>query len=72
MLVDLANLYMYVIISRETTKNTLWSDIIKNTINKDIQNPKTCSSNPQEDKKRKTYGSKVEETNKNQIIIWRT
>lgn len=56
--VEYAKLHMYIVIYSVTTKNILWSNILKSTIRKSTWNPMKCLSNPQEDKKREMENEK--------------
>lgn len=58
---------MYIIICRVTTKQTIQGDILKNAIHKSRWNPKECSSNPKEGKRRE-----AEKTNRQELIKWHT
>ena len=55
---------MGVVISIATTKKTMQDKILKNVINISRWNPKTCSGNAEEGKKREMVELEREETNR--------
>lgn len=60
---------MAIVISIATTKKTMQDKIHKNVINISRWNPKTCSSNAEEGKKREMVELEREETNRMTWLI---